>query len=299
MTSPTIPTRSHDDASRAPALTPVNPASRTRGWTKVAPPIALTVAFVLTWHLIAASELISRLIVPFPWAVAESFAEITWGNGLIWPHAWVTVAEALAGFGLGSAAAALVAVIAAVSPAFNRMVYPFMVAFQVTPRIAVAPIIIAWLGFGMAPKVVIGATICFFPVFLNMLTGLLSAEPTSLEMFRSLGASKRKVFTHLMLPTALPITFAGLQTGISFALIGVIVGEFISASQGLGYLIKAFSFELNIPGSYAVLLALTIIGLLLFGAMKAITKFVVFWQSDDGLTARSARKAARSRERDI
>lgn len=252
----------------------------------------LSIVFAVWWWL-TDQRVLSPLILPPPLEVAEAWADITAGSGLVWKHVGVTLLEASLGFTLGSAAAAAVAISAALSTRFRTLAYPYIIAFQVTPRIAVAPIIIAALGFGLAPKVAIAATICFFPVLLNMLTGLLSIDPSAEEMFRSIGASRFKTFTKLMLPTSMPFTMAGLQTGVSFALIGVIVAEFISASAGLGFLTKKFSFELNMAASYAVVIWLTIMGLVLFALLKLATRYIVYWESDAGLTAHSSRHAKR------
>lgn len=271
-----------------------SPEPKARRLSSLLAPLSAAVLLLVLWQLTFNSGVVNNLILPAPGDVAASFYSITFRSGLVWEHAWVTTTEAVLAFVIGSAGAAVIAISAALSPLIRRMIYPFMIAFQVTPRIAIAPAVIAALGFGIMPKVVIGAAICFFPIFLNMLTGLTSVEPDTREMFRSLGASQRKIFTHLSLPSAAPITFAGLQSGISFALIGAVVGEFISAGAGLGFLLHQFSFELNMPGAFAVFFWLTIIGLVLFGAIHLLSRVVVFWLRDEGLVARSERRAAKA-----
>lgn len=278
---------------QAPVVRGGRPSRLKRIGVPAASHCAVLLVALATWWWITRAEVLSPLILPPPSDVARAWVDITWESALVWNHIGVTLVEALLGFAVGSAAAATVAIGAALSPRFRNLAYPYIIAFQVTPRIAVAPIIIAALGFGLAPKVAIAATICFFPVLLNMLTGLLSVDPGEEEMFRSIGASRFKTFTKLMLPTSMPFTMAGLQTGVSFSLIGVIVAEFISASAGLGFLTKKFSFELNMSASYAVVIWLTIMGLVLFAALKLATRIVVFWESDSGLTARSRRQQAR------
>jgi len=164
-----------------------------------------------------------------------------------------------------------------------------MVALQVTPRIAVAPIIVAWLGFGMEPKIAIAAIICFFPIFINTLTGLMQVDEDRLEMFTSMRASRWQVFRHLQLPGAMPVIMAGFKTGISLALIGAIVGEFVSASVGMGVMIQRFSYQLLLAEAFAVLIMLTMMGLILYGAASLADRYVVFWKHDELLTRISTR----------
>jgi NitT/TauT family transport system permease protein len=181
----------------------------------------------------------------------------------------------------------------------RKMLYPFMVAFQVTPRVALAPMLIAALGFGYAPKVALAAMVCFFVVFLNSLTGFMSVDEDAVELFRSLGASRWQVFRHLLLPGAMVLTFAGLKTGMTLALIGAIVAEFESARDGLGVLIQQFSFQLNIDAAFAVLLSLTLSGMLLYGVIEYLDRTVVFWARDDATAKRTSRRNARAKRSSI
>lgn len=256
------------------------------------PPIALFALVIGLWELASRSGWVDALILPPPLEILEAFWSLVTG-GFIWVHVRTTLWEAVVGFLVGAGVAISVAVASSLSPIFQRMVYPFMVAFQVTPRIAIAPILIAWLGFSTVPKIVLAATICFFPVFLNTLTGLSNVDADELELFRSLGASRWQIFTRLTAPTSAPVTFAGLKTGISLALIGALVGEFVSASSGLGLLIQRFSFSLSMPSAWAVLLILTGMGLALYWAMEVLDRFVVFWTRDSRLAQVRRRKERR------
>lgn len=253
-------------------------------------PLLIFVLILGVWHAFTVNETVSRLILPTPWDVFESFYRLFKPGGIGWPHLFTTFTEALLGFLLASVAAIAIATLAALSLPFKRAIYPYIVALQVTPRIAVSPILIAALGFGMLPKVVIAALVCFFPILINILTGLLSVGHNLEEMFRSMRASKRSFFRYAMVPSALPYAMPGFLTGISFALIGAIVAEFISGSEGLGYLIKNFSFLLNMGASYAVVFSLTLMGLVLFGLLTLLKPYIVFWESDKRLTHRSQQK---------
>lgn len=264
----------------------------------VVPPLVLFVVVVVVWDLLVRLEIVSSFILPAPGDVLDSLLGLL-PTSLLWTNTGVTMFETLAGFVIGSGLAFVLAVASGLSPYLRKMVYPYMIALQVTPRIAITPVIIAWLGFGPLPKIFIAATICFFPVYINTLTGMLSVDEDSLEMFQSLRATKWQTFTQLMLPGALPVTFAGLKTGMTLALIGAIVAEFISAQEGLGLLIQQFSFQLNMAAAFAVLLMLTFIGLVLFGVMELLDRQLVFWAHEERLTKKSARKRRQAGQADV
>ena len=250
------------------------------------------IATVGLWAIASAQGWVSERILPPPLEVWRSFWNLL-SDGILFDHLGVTLWEVFAGFVLGSAGGFLIAVAGSLWTPFRRVIYPYMVALQVTPRIAIAPLLFIWLGFGAFPKIVLAATICFFPVLINTLTGLTLVDEDADELFRSLGATRRQRFFRLALPGALPVILAGLKTAISLALIGAIVGEFVSAQEGLGLLIQRFSFQLNSSAAYAVLLTLTAIGLALYGLMELVDRWVVFWHRDERLTKRSERAAAR------
>ena len=183
--------------------------------------------FIAIWEMSVQFNWVSALILPSPFAVVVAWWDLAISRGIIWGHFFTTLTEVLVGFIVGASFGIGVAILSAINMTFRRLVSPYMVALQVTPRIAIAPIIVAWLGFGMEPKMAIAAIICFFPMFINALTGLMQVDHESLEMFESMRATKWQIFRHLQLPGALPVIMAGFKTGISLALIGAIVGEFV------------------------------------------------------------------------
>lgn len=266
---------------------------------KVVPPLILLVIIVVVWDLAVRFGVVSEYILPVPWEVLVSIIGLG-GGAYLWENMWVTTFETVGGFLVGSGLAFIIAVISGMSPLFSRMVAPYMIAFQVMPRVAIAPIIIAWLGFGAEPKIVLAATICFFPVYINTFTGIRSVDSESLELYRSLRASRWQTLRQLILPSALPVTFAGLKTAMTLALIGAIVGEFVSAQEGMGVLVKQFSFQLNMAAAFAVLLYLTLLGLVLYLVMEFIDNRLVFWGHDrrlDRMTARHQQGQRRKRRR--
>jgi NitT/TauT family transport system permease protein len=247
------------------------------------------IVFITIWETAVLNEWVSRLILPSPFDVVFAWWDLAIVRALIWKHFFVTLTEVTIGFLLGASFGLIIAIVSAMNMTFRRLISPYMVALQVTPRIAVAPIIVAWLGFGMEPKIAIAAIICFFPIFINSLTGLMQADDERLEMFESMRASRWQIFRHLQLPGAMPVIMAGFKTGISLALIGAIVGEFVSASVGIGVLIQRFSFQLLLPEAFACLIMLTVMGLLLYGTATFADRHVIFWKNDD-LVTKSARK---------
>jgi len=260
------------------------------------PPLLFLAILVGLWELALAVEYVSESILPHPKDIVVSFWELI-GSEFVWDDIGATLWESVAGFVLGSALGLALAIPSGLSPIMRQMLGPYAVALQVTPRIAIAPLIIAWAGFGYNSKIWIAAIIAFFPVYVNALTGILTVDEDAREMFRSLGASRWQTFMHLMVPGSLPVLFAGLKTAAGLSLVGAVVGEFISAERGLGVLVQQFSSQLAISDAFAVILMLMFLGLLLYGAMEWLERATVFWLHDARLVARSRRRAARAAKR--
>jgi NitT/TauT family transport system permease protein len=244
------------------------------------------------WELLGAMGRLNDLILPPPSAIGLAIVDLYFVTGKIWWHFFVTMFEALAGFAIGAGIGVTLAIVAGLNAAFRRYIAPYVVVVQVTPLIAVAPLMIAWLGFGWSSKIGIAALVCFFAPFVNTLTGLLNIDKDAEEMFRSLGASKGQLFWKLMLPSSVPIIMAGLKTAMALALIGAVVGEFISASEGVGILMQRASFALNIAESIAVLLSMALMGVILYAVMELLDDRIVFWRRDARMQAVGRRRAA-------
>lgn len=257
------------------------------------PPLLFLAILIGLWELALAVDYVSESILPHPKDIVVSFYELV-GSDFVWDDVAATLYESVAGFALGAVLGLALAIPSGLSPIMRQMLNPYAVALQVTPRIAIAPLIIAWAGFGYNSKIWIAAIIAFFPVYVNALTGILTVDEEAREMFRSLGASRWQTFTHLMVPSSLPIMFAGLKTAAGLALVGAVVGEFISAERGLGVLVQQFSSQLAISDAFAVILMLMFLGLLLYGTMEWLERATVFWLHDARLVARSRRLAARA-----
>ncbi len=258
--------------------------------SRIVPHLALFLFLVGLWEFLVAVDLLSSILVPRPSAIFASILELYVIEGTIYRHFVITLFEAVAGFLIGAGVAVALAVGSALWEPFRRYVSPYAIVLNVTPGIALTPVIIAWFGYGMGSKVALAAVICFFPIYVNTLTGLTRPESGREELFRQLGASHSQVFLKLRVPSALPLLFAGLKIGLTTALIGAVVAEFAQATEGVGVLMSRFSFQLNMGASIATLLSMTAIGLILFYSMEFLDDRVVFWR-------RESRRAAASRAR--
>lgn len=259
---------------------------------RLAPHLALFAAIVLLWEVAVRTGLISTIMIPRPSAIAAAIGELYFVKGTIWPHFFITLTEAVVGFLIGAGIAIALAVGSSLSDPFRRYVTPYAIVLNVTPGIALTPVIIAWFGFGMGSKMALAAVISFFPIFVNTLTGLTQRDGDREELFRSLGAHDAQIFWKLRVPTALPLLFAGLKIGLTTALIGAVVAEFAQATAGVGVLMNRFSFQLNMGASIATLLSMTLIGLILFYSMEFLDDRIVFWRREERRAAASRARAS-------
>jgi NitT/TauT family transport system permease protein len=220
-------------------------------------------------------------VLPPPSAVAIALWESLRGGELHW-HVAVTLYEVLAGFLVGSIGGLALGFVIALSPTMERIFYPYVVAFQTIPKVAIAPIIVIWFGYGVASKVVITATIAFFPLLANTIIGLRAAPQDQVEMMVSYTASRWQVFRMVRLLQALPYIFVGLDVAIVLSVIGAIVGEFVGAKAGLGYLILQKNFNFDMAGTFAILIILSAIGVGLHGLIGIAQRRIVFWMDMAG-----------------
>ncbi|MDB5827298.1 MAG: transporter permease [Variovorax sp.] len=241
---------------------------------------ALMLAFFLlvmaVWHFAVVLLQVSPLIFPGPMAVARALVESV-QSGELAKHVGITLYEILAGFAFGAVFGLVLGALIGQSNLLEAVLYPYVVAFQTVPKVAVAPLFVLWFGFDTTSKVVITATIVFFPVLANTIVGLKSAPRDQIELMKAFTASPWHVFRMVRLPHALPYVFAGLDIGIVLAVIGAIVGEFVGAQAGLGYLILQRNFSMDAAGMFAILVVLSLIGLALHSVMKFIARRVIFW----------------------
>ena len=240
---------------------------------------AVFVAFIVLWDLLITTFDIRSVILPRPLAVWQNFTSgLNPDNPLnYYAHILGTLYEVLSGYIIGAIVGIVLALMLSQIPLLERVFKPFIVAFQSIPKIAIAPLIIIWFGFGVGSKIALVILIVFFPVLVNGLSGFKSVEPERLAVMRSLGASQWKIFSKLVLPGSLPFLFAGLEVALVQAMTAAIVAEFLAGREGLGVLIIQMEQVLNTGGIFGVLTVLAILGWLLTMILNLIRKKLVFW----------------------
>ncbi|MPZ68189.1 MAG: ABC transporter permease subunit [Actinobacteria bacterium] len=245
----------------------------------------LVAALILggAWELLSRLDpsFFPRIIIPPPTEIAQAFVTVLTGD-LIWPNLWVTTQETLIAFAIGAGGAFVIGVIISLWKPVKSGVYPLLISIQSTPRSALAPVLIAWFGFGMSSKIALAVLICFFPVLANTVTGLTTVDENAELLMRSMQSSRVQTFWYFRLPNAMPLIFAGLQASLTFALVGAVFGELLGSDQGVGSLIKAASFQLRMDNVFAYLAFLSLVGISLVGIMAFIQRKVTFWSIEEG-----------------
>ncbi|NPC58555.1 ABC transporter permease [Caenimonas soli] len=238
--------------------------------------IALFIFVIGGWEASIRILDVSKIVVPAPSAVMVALWDGI-SSGEILKHFSVTFYEVIAGFVAGALLGFGLGVLVAQFPLAERALYPYIIAFQTIPKVAIAPIIVIWFGYGISSKVVITATIAFFPVLANTIAGLQAVPREQLELMVAFTASRWQVFRMVRFPQSLPFVFVGLDVAIVLSVIGAIVGEFVGSHAGLGYLILQAQFNLDMAMVFAQLIVLSLLGIGLHLCMRAIQRRVVFW----------------------
>ena len=238
---------------------------------------ALLLVLVLAiWEGAVRALRVPAFVLPAPSQVAVALYNGA-VSSLFLRNLWITLAETLLGFAVGSAIAFVLGVAVAMSRKVDYFLYPYVVMFQSMPKVALAPLLIVWFGLGLASKVVSAALIAFFPLLVNTIVGLRSADEDRVNLMRSLAATDFQIFRMLRLPSALPFVMAGLEVAMVFALIGAIVAEFVGAEAGLGMLIQSMNYTMDVAGQFAVLFILAVMGLALNWLVVSVRRRVLFW----------------------
>jgi NitT/TauT family transport system permease protein len=238
--------------------------------------VLLAATVIAVWEGACRLFEISPLVLPTPSSILMRLYALI-STGLIWPHLWATLFEILSGFVLGVLAGLVMGAMVSLIPVLERLIYPYLVALQTLPKVAIAPLFIIWFGYGLTSKVVITALVCFFPVLVSVIAGFHSTDKDQLDMMKAFGATKWQTLMRLRIPSALVLIFAGLEIAAVLAVIGAIVGEFVGAQVGLGYLVVTLNFSMDVPGVFAVLIVLSAIGLAMHGLMRYAARRYIFW----------------------
>jgi NitT/TauT family transport system permease protein len=244
------------------------------GFLRQLRPLIGIFGFLVAWQLIVIYYKMPSYLLPTPTEIAHVF--VARMPDLI-HHGWVTVYEMIAGYALAVAVALPLAIAITSSRSFNELVMPTMLFFQIVPKVAIAPLFLVWFGVGATPKILVAFLISFFPIVIDAAVGLRSMSPEMHDLARSMGATRMQVFNQFRLPTSLPYLFSGLKVAATLAIAGTVVGEFVGADRGLGYLLLVTNSNLETPMMFATIVALTAIGFIFYYMVELLENFLIPW----------------------
>lgn len=239
-------------------------------------PLAATLAGTLAlWQLVVMALDVPAYLLPGPLDVARALTD---GRYQWVQNVWVTFLEMVGGFALAAIGGCLLGILVVWSRLLEQTLLPLLVLVNSIPKVAVAPLFLVWLGFGIVPNVIIVLFLTFFPVVMNTVTGLKEVDPDLIDLARSLSAPKWQVFWKIRLPNALPYIFSGLKIAATVAVIGAIIGEFIASEKGLGALIIASQLSLATPAIFGAIALVSVLGVLLFRLVELVERLAMPWE---------------------
>ncbi len=243
---------------------------------KISPALWTLILLLIVWELSVRISNVPIYILPSPSAIVEEI--IAYWPRLMY-NGGITLSEVLIGFGFSILVGVPLAVLITYSRVAERAIYPIIVASQTIPKVAIAPLLMAWFGYGLTPKIVIVVLLSFFPIVINSVVGLRASSAEMLYLAQSMGATGWQTFWKFRLPQALPYIFAGLKLATVLSVIGAVVAEFIGADQGLGYVITVAGSTFNITRQFAAIIFISAIGMIFFAVIETIERFVVPWKA--------------------
>jgi NitT/TauT family transport system permease protein len=272
------------DATAGPVQAPrprrANPLASTRVQS-----VLLLITLLGSWEAAVRLFKVSKHLVPpvsdIGVALWRGLATAPMAKDGFWYHGGVTLAEILLGFFIGSGVGLAIGIVVSQMPKLEALLEPYVAALQSVPKVAVAPIIVVWLGFGISSKVMIICLLTFFPVLVTSIAGFRAVDPDRIDLLRSLSATPLQIFRKAKFPSALPYVFAGLNMAAAFSVVGAVVGEFVGAQAGLGVLILQMEAQADTGGSFAVCVVLSLIGILLTGLLRRVQRRVLHWMPAD------------------
>ena len=247
-------------------------------WLRFGGPSLLFVVLIGTWELSVHVFEVSQMILPRPSQIAAALF-FGFRDGLFQKHLLVTGKEVVFGYVLGVSLGIALGAPIALSRTFEVIFYPYLLALQTMPKIALAPLMMIWVGFGIESKIIITMIVALFPVLVNVVVGLRAVDIDRIALIRSLKGGTMAEFWWVRLPSAAPYIFAGMKTAIVLALLGAIAAEFVGAEAGLGYLMTQLMFKLDTPGVFSILIILSVIGVSLYLIADWAQRKVVFWDA--------------------
>lgn len=246
------------------------------------------VVVLAAWEIAVRVFAVPVFIVPAPSGVLASLATMT-ESGLLAKHFLITFSEALGGFAIAVTLAAVFAALITESRLAERIVYPYFTAIQSMPKVAIAPLIIIWFGYGFPSKIVVAALLSFFPMLVSFVEGLKATDAGRLKLMRAMAATRWQTLRYVRIPYAMPFVFAGLELGGLYAMLGAIVAEFVGASAGIGNWLIAMNVNLDTSSTFALLVVLAAYGMLFQKLIGALRRRVLFWS---GRAEKPAEEAA-------
>lgn len=233
-------------------------AAARRIWSKLWPPLLLSVAVIALWEIAVIVFGVSSFIIAKPSDIATTLFT---SSEMLLEATWITTQEVLWGFLISIIVGIAIALVVVRYAWIERAVYPLIVLFQVVPKVALAPIFILWFGYSMTPKLVLIVVMAFFPITINMVLGLKRTDDDLILLMRSVGSTRNQIMTRVQVPNSLPYLFAGMRIAITLAVIGAVVAEFAGSQNGLGYLIQFASTQLDTALMFAALIVVSLLGL--------------------------------------
>jgi len=236
------------------------------------------ILLTVLWELAVWVFAIPEFLLPAPSAV---FGILVNRSGILLDNTFVTFRETIYGFLMGLVLGVVSAIMIVYSRLLQNLLYPLILIAQIVPKVAIAPLLLVWVGYGELSKVLIAFLVSWFPIIVTTVSGMRMVQPEMLDLARSLQASDWQIFTKVRLPNSLPHFFGGLKIAITLAVIGAIIGEFIGGNNGLGYLIMVSNYEVNTPLMFSALIVLSLMGLILYGAIVMLERWLIPWGIED------------------
>ena len=264
-----------DGVAAVDAPVPGDRAAALRGWLRRRGSAMLVfAALFVAWEVAVRALGIKEYLLPPP---SRVWAEAVKRIDPVMASVWVTTHEIVAGYLLAVAVSIPLALWIAYSRFMEEAVYPVIVFLQIIPKIAVAPLFIIWFGFGFTPKLLVVFLLSFFPIVVASIAGFKSVDPDIMDFARTTGAGPWRLFTKIRLPQALPQIFTGLKVGAALAATAAVVAEFVASDKGLGYLLLQYNGQLETPMVFAVIILLSVIGLIVYYVVELLERFTIPW----------------------
>ncbi len=239
-----------------------------------APPLLLLLLLLVAWQVLSWLTKVPKWLLPSPWQIVLAGVD---ARELLGAHTWQTLKETWVGLGLAVSVGLGLALVIDSSSLLRRTVYPLLVASQTVPILALAPLLIIWFGYGILPKVMVVALVCFFPIVVSTADGLRVADPELIALLRAMGASRRQMFLKVRVPGALPSFFSGFKIAITYSVVGAVIGEWVGASRGLGIFMIRSSKNFLTDRVFAAIAVTSLLSIVMFAGVMVLERSLLPW----------------------